>query len=188
MYERTDYPFGRELTPKEERIAQERFTMIAGTDNITAIVRFRKVYEVTRGAGQTHIRGVDGAAEFEIDADYYELFEGVGVVYVDGIELGAENYDAWSGSTVISLKASYLDTLAVGEHTLAVEFDDGGMARATFIIADPAVPEESGDTPASADTGVFTSAAGGAVAASVSVIAVAMIAGGAYLVVKKSRK
>ena len=30
MYERTDYSFGRELTPKEERIAQERFTMIAG--------------------------------------------------------------------------------------------------------------------------------------------------------------
>ena len=30
MYERTDYPFGRELTLKEERIAQERFTMIAG--------------------------------------------------------------------------------------------------------------------------------------------------------------
>ena len=30
MFERTDYPFGRELTQKEERIAQERFTMIAG--------------------------------------------------------------------------------------------------------------------------------------------------------------
>ena len=30
MFERTDYPFGRELTPKEERIAQERFAMIAG--------------------------------------------------------------------------------------------------------------------------------------------------------------
>ena len=30
MYERTDYPFGRELTQKEERIAQERFTTIAG--------------------------------------------------------------------------------------------------------------------------------------------------------------
>ena len=30
MYERTDYPFDRELAPKEERIAQERFTMIAG--------------------------------------------------------------------------------------------------------------------------------------------------------------
>ena len=30
MFERTDYPFGRELTPKEERIAQERFTMISG--------------------------------------------------------------------------------------------------------------------------------------------------------------
>lgn len=30
MYELTDYPFGRELTQKEERIAQERFTMIAG--------------------------------------------------------------------------------------------------------------------------------------------------------------
>ena len=30
MYERTGYPFRRELTPKEERIAQERFTMISG--------------------------------------------------------------------------------------------------------------------------------------------------------------
>ena len=30
MYERTDYPFGREVTPKEERIAQERFTMSSG--------------------------------------------------------------------------------------------------------------------------------------------------------------
>ena len=30
MFERTDYPFGRELTPKEQRIAQERFTMISG--------------------------------------------------------------------------------------------------------------------------------------------------------------
>ena len=30
MFDRTDYPFGRELTQKEERIAQERFTMISG--------------------------------------------------------------------------------------------------------------------------------------------------------------
>ena len=30
MYEQTNYPFGRKLTPKEERIAQERFTMISG--------------------------------------------------------------------------------------------------------------------------------------------------------------
>ena len=30
MFERTDYHFGRELTPNEQRIAQERFTMISG--------------------------------------------------------------------------------------------------------------------------------------------------------------
>ena len=30
MFELTNYPFGRELTPKEQRIAQERFTMISG--------------------------------------------------------------------------------------------------------------------------------------------------------------
>ena len=30
MFERTDYQFGRELTPNEQRIAQERFTMISG--------------------------------------------------------------------------------------------------------------------------------------------------------------
>ena len=30
MFDRTDYQFGRELTPNEQRIAQERFTMISG--------------------------------------------------------------------------------------------------------------------------------------------------------------
>jgi len=169
---------------KTNEVSGGRFTMTAGTESITAIVRFRKVYEVTRGAGQTHNIGVDGDAEFEIDADYYELFEGIGTVYVDGVELGTEDYDAWSGSTVISLKAAYLDTLAVGEHLLEVHFDDGGIARASFTIVDPTVPAE--DTPGAADTGVFTGTTGGVIAATgATVIVLGLVAGLVFVMRKK---
>ncbi len=168
---------------KTSEVSGGRFTMIAGTDNVTAIVRFRKVYEVINGAGQTHIRGVDGAAEFEIDAEY-ELFEDDGKVYVDDELVDPENYDSRSGSTIITFSADYLNSLTVGEHTLAVVFADNGIARTTFIIADP---EAEDDNPAAADTGVFTSATGGAIATGASVMVMGALVSAMFLA-KKNRK
>lgn len=168
---------------KTSEVSGGRFTMIAGTDNVTAIARFRKVYEVINGAGQTHIRGVDGAAEFEIDAEY-ELFEDDGKVYVDGELVNSENYDSRSGSTIITLSEDYLNSLTVGEHTLAVVFADDGIARTTFIIADPEAEE---DNPAAADTGVFTGATGGAIATGASVMVIGALVSVMFLA-KKNRK
>ena len=168
---------------KTSEVSGGRFTMIAGTDNVTAIVRFRKVYEVINGAGQTHIRGVDGAAEFEIDAEY-ELFEDDGKVYVDGELLDPENYDSRSGSTIITLSEDYLNSLTLGEHALAVVFADDGIARTTFIIADP---EAEDDNPAAADTGVFTGATGGAIATGASVMVMGALVGAMFFA-KKNRK
>ena len=168
---------------KTSEVSGGRFTMIAGTDNVTAIVRFRKVYEVINGAGQTHIRGVDGAAEFEINAEY-ELFEDDGKVYVDGELVDPENYDSRSGSTIITLSEDYLNSLTLGEHALAVVFADDGIARTTFIIADP---EAEDDNPAAADTGVFTGATGGAIATGASVMVMGALLGATFLA-KKNRK
>lgn len=168
---------------KTSEVSGGRFTMIAGTDNVTATVRFRKVYEVINGAGQTHIRGVDAVAEFEIDAEY-ELFEDDGEVYVDGELVDSENYDSKSGSTIITLSEDYLNSLTVGEHTLAVVFADNGIARTTFIIADPEAEE---DNPTAADTGVFTGATGGAIATGASVMVMGALVGAMFFA-KKNRK
>lgn len=174
---------------KTSEVSGGRFTMIAGTDNITAIVRFRKVYEVINGAGQTHVRGVDGVAEFEIDVEY-ELFEDDGKVYIDGELVDPENYNSKSGSTIITFSADYLNSLTVGEHTLAVVFGDNGIARTTFIIVDPEAEGDDSateDSPAAANTGVFTGAIGGAIATSASVMTISALAGAMFLV-KKNKK
>ena len=44
---------------------------------------------------------------------------------VDGNSISSDKYNAASGSTVITLKKDYLDTLSVGNHTLTVVYNDG---------------------------------------------------------------
>ena len=144
------------------------------SDITLAVLGYTEEYEVTKGDGLEHIIGVDGAAEFEIDADY-ELFEEGGEVYVDNNLVEPANYDSWSSSTVISLSKEYMDSLALGEHTLAVLFNNGGVARASFMVSEP-TPE-----PGAADTGVFTTgAAGGAIATGFSAFALGSLIGVAY--------
>ena len=168
---------------KTSEVSGGRFTMTAGTEDIMAIIYFRRLYQFIDGMGQTHIRGVDGVAVFEADADY-ELFEDNGKAYVDGEELGGDDYRTWSGSTMIELSAEYLDSLELGEHTLELEFDDGGIARTTFTVADPKSEEE----PDAADTGAFTSVNGGAVATGVSVAVIITVIGAALVVAKKNKE
>lgn len=121
-------------------------------DTTIVISAERIIYEVTSGDGQSHTIGVDGDATFTINADYEALFEDGGTVYVDGELVDESYYTATSGSTVIALSASYLDTLSVGTHTLSVIFNDGGIATATFTIA-----QEAASTP---NTGFFTNSDG----------------------------
>ena len=54
-------------------------------------------------------------------------------VKVDGVDVDKANYEATSGSTIITLRASYLETLAVGEHTITVNYIDGST-NGTFKI------------------------------------------------------
>ena len=48
-------------------------------------------------------------------------------IMVDGILISSENYDLENGSTVLTLKSSYLDTLSVGNHTLEFVYSDGSV-------------------------------------------------------------
>ena len=105
--------------------------------NITSNMKIKVVvekieYKVIEGAEQTYRIKEDTEARFRIDADY-NLFNNK--VYVDNVLVDSSNYTSKSGSTIIVLNKDYVDTLAVGEHTLKVAFTDGGEAETTFTIA-----------------------------------------------------
>ena len=105
--------------------------------NITSNMKIKAIvekieYKVIEGAEQTYTITEDTEARFRIDADY-SLFNNK--VYVDNVLVDSSNYTSKSGSTIIVLNKDYVDTLAVGEHTLKVVFADGGEAETTFTIA-----------------------------------------------------
>ena len=105
--------------------------------NITSNMKIKVVvekieYKVIEGAEQTYTITEDTEARFRIDADY-SLFNNK--VYVDNVLVDSSNYTSKSGSTIITLKKEFVDTLSVGEHTLKVVFNDGGEAETTFTIA-----------------------------------------------------
>ena len=108
-----------------------KLTNITANMNIKVVVE-KIVYEVIDGAEQTYTITEDTEARFRIDADY-SLFNNK--VYVDNVLVDSSNYTSKSGSTIIVLNKEYVDTLAVGEHTLKVAFTDGGEAETTFTIA-----------------------------------------------------
>ncbi len=85
-------------------------------------------YEIIEGKNSTW----DGSSDGLTIRGNGEFSEFVGVT-VDGEFIGEENYTAKSGSTIITLKASYLDTLTAGIHIVDIVWLDGS-ASTTFII------------------------------------------------------
>lgn len=99
--------------------------------NIKIVVK-QIVYEVTEGANQKYTIAENTEVRFKINADY-SLFNSK--VYIDNTLVDSDNYISESGSTIITFPKTYVETLAVGEHTLKVTFMDGGEATTKFEIA-----------------------------------------------------
>ena len=120
-------------TDKMSTMVGDKLTLTNITTNTELEVVVEKIiYEVTEGDNQKYTITKNTEAKFKIDADY-RLFEGK--VYIDNVLVDSENYTSESGSTVITFKQSYIDTLSVGQHTLKVVFSDGGEATTKFIVA-----------------------------------------------------
>ena len=65
-------------------------------------------------------------------------------IKVDGVEVDASNYLAESGSVIVKLKPEYLETLAIGKHTITALFNDGNTASADFTILSAENKETNG--------------------------------------------
>ena len=120
-----------------------KLTNITSNINLEVVVE-KIVYEVTEGANQKYTITKNNEAKFRINADF-RLFD-EGKVYVDNELVDPKNYTAESGSTIITLKKEFVDTLSVGEHTLKVLFNDGGEAITTFNVARVTVPTDNPQT------------------------------------------
>ena len=88
------------------------------------------VPEIIAGANATWHKGSGKDLSFTSNAAYGDFLK----VLVDGEELDASNYAVEPGSTVVTLKASYLETLSVGKHTLGI-VSDTGTAETEFTVA-----------------------------------------------------
>ena len=60
-------------------------------------------------------------------------------IMVDGEHVSPENYTAEPGSLILRLKASYLETLSPGEHTLKAIFDDGDIEIPFLVDTEKAI-------------------------------------------------
>lgn len=97
---------------------------------------------IIEGAGQTLAK----PAEVPVNSDLtvrsnapISLFK---QVLVDGVEVADKNYELREGSTIVTLKASYLATLGLGEHKLSV-VSETGTAETTFTIVEQQKPADN---------------------------------------------
>lgn len=54
---------------------------------------------------------------------------------VDGVAVDADHYTVRAGSTIVTLKAEYLNTLSAGKHTLTILYVDGEVTGEFVILA-----------------------------------------------------
>lgn len=90
------------------------------------------------------------------------FYEGFSKVTVNGKDLSTSNYTKEKGSTIITLKNTYLKTLTKGKYELKIHYKDGKTAAANFYVVEAAkatTTPKTGDPIMSAVFGMNASAA-----------------------------
>ena len=88
-------------------------------------------YSITEGA-DGNVSYDSGTYRIKVDADYSKFVS----LYIDGYEVSKDNYTVEKGSTIITLKAAYVNTLLDGAHTIRVNYTDG-YAETKLTISRP---------------------------------------------------
>mgnify|MGYP002677770702 CR=1 FL=1 len=87
-------------------------------------------YRIIDGAGSSWTQNTTGTVVIRGNGEYNRFR----AVKVDGKVIDPANYDKKEGSTIITLKAEYLKTLATGSHTFAIVWNNG-IAGTNFTVA-----------------------------------------------------
>lgn len=87
------------------------------------------VCKIIKGENSTWQKGGKDGLSFTSSAAFADFLK----VQVDGKDIDASNYTVKEGSTIVILKAEYLETLPAGSHTLAI-VSETGTASTEFTI------------------------------------------------------
>ena len=85
--------------------------------------------EIIDGKGQSLTAGETRELTFRSNAAYSDFIR----VEVDGKTVDGKNYTVKEGSTIVTLKADFVATLSVGEHTLGI-VSESGTATVAFTV------------------------------------------------------
>ena len=91
-------------------------------------------YQIIDGANSSYAAGSGEEISIRGNGDFSKF---VGVK-VDGNLVDPNYYTAKEGSTIITLKSSYMNTLSAGTHTFEILWTDGSASTAFTINANPA--------------------------------------------------
>lgn len=106
---------------------------------------------ITVGANSVWQKGDKEGLVFVSSAAFEDFLK----IQADGNDVDKENYEVKEGSTDVTLKASYLETLSVGKHMISV-VSETGTAAAEFTIQAAPVVQETPQTPQTGDNSGMT--------------------------------
>ena len=130
-----EWKITKEPTVTEFGAKLERCTVCGYNKTKSPVIIDKLAPSITDGRNAKWGKGDENGLTFKSDAAFSDFVE----VLVDGKTVAAENYEKREGSIIIQLKASYLATLAEGEHTLTIR-SASGDATAKFTIEAEVVP------------------------------------------------
>lgn len=104
---------------------------------------------IIEGANGKWQKGSEDGLSFTSNAAFADFLK----VQIDGNDVDSSNYPVKEGSTVVTLNASYLETLSAGKHTLAIVSDTGTAETEFTVVAaeKQVVDDESAKDKAASD-------------------------------------
>ena len=97
---------------------------------VNVIIYISPEYRIIDGANSSWTQNTDGTVVIRGNGEFSRFH----AVKVDGKVIDPANYEKKEGSTIITLKAEYLKTLATGSHTFAIVWNNG-IAGTNFTVA-----------------------------------------------------
>ncbi|MCI8506630.1 MAG: hypothetical protein HFI67_10645 [Lachnospiraceae bacterium] len=99
-------------------------------------------YEIIEGAGQTITKGEDDSVTIKSNGDFDKFVS----ISLNNKEVAKEHYTAAAGSTIITLKPEYIQTLAAETYTVRIHYTDG-FAQTILTLQEEEEPEQPSDKP-----------------------------------------
>ena len=121
---------------KDSALTEEFDFFVGITSDLTLYAKWTEnsvtpTYTIETGDGQSFTLGDTNDIEIKASGELAKLTE----IKVDGTTLASSNYTTASGSTILTLLNSYLNTLSEGNHTVTFVYNDGEVDATLKVLA-----------------------------------------------------